>query len=288
MLVLLTGSSGFIGMNILKSLSLKRVMVRLIVRSRPKDNILKKFNNIEKVIVTTDMFSEKQSWLEDSCKDVDTIIHAAWTSDPGANIQSSKNIDSMVGTIKLAEAALKSGVRRFVGLGSCYEYDTSNCKLSINSPINPKTIYGATKLATYLTLSQYFKSHGVEFIWNRIFFLYGEGESKRRLVAYVHQQLSSRQEVELSSGDQIRDYMDVKVAADKIVSFALSQKEGVVNICSGKAVTVRQLVEKIADEYDGRKFLKFGAKERSNTEPDFIVGVPTKRSNISKKYEHRK
>jgi len=276
MLVLLTGSSGFIGMNILKSLSLKRVMVRLIVRSESENNILKKFNNIEKVIVTTDMFSEEQSWLEDSCKGVDTIIHAAWASDPGANIQSSANIDSMIGTIKLAKAAARSGVRRFVGLGSCYEYEFNNDALHVDSPANPHTVYGATKLSTYITLSQYLKTHGIGFLWNRIFFLYGEGESKRRLVAYVRQQLSSQQVAELSSGEQIRDYMDVKVASDKIVGFALSQKKGVVNICSGEAITIRRLVEKVADEYNGRDLLQFGAKERNSSEPDCIVGVPTK------------
>jgi nucleoside-diphosphate-sugar epimerase len=273
--VLLTGASGFVGRHILKSLSLRSVKVRLTVRNEQDKDSLKILSNVEKILITKDLFSESQVWLEGLCAGVDTIMHAAWVSDPGENILSSKNIDAMVGTLKLADAALKSGVRRFVGLGSCYEYDTSKDILSTKSSIGPDTLYGAAKVATYLTLSQYFKTKRIEFLWARIFFLYGEGESDRRLVAYVRKRLSAGQVANLSSGKQIRDYMDVKYAADNIVNFSFSEIQGVVNICSGKPVTVRQLVEEIADEYDGRELLNFGVRDIKDGQSDCIIGVPS-------------
>jgi nucleoside-diphosphate-sugar epimerase len=46
-----------------------------------------------------------------------------------------------------------------------------------------------------------------------------------------------------------------------------------VNICSGEAVTVRQLAERIADEYGRRDLLRFGAKPENSFDPPRVVGV---------------
>ena len=46
------------------------------------------------------------------------------------------------------------------------------------------------------------------------------------------------QEVLLTRGDQVRDFLDVKDAARMIADVALGQQQGAVNICSGDAVTV--------------------------------------------------
>ncbi|HGG63060.1 MAG TPA: NAD(P)-dependent oxidoreductase, partial [Rhodobacteraceae bacterium] len=50
---------------------------------------------------------------------------------------------------------------------------------------------------------------------------------------------------------------------------------GAVNICSGRAITIRQLAERIADEYGRRDLLKFGARPDNLVDPPRVVGVPT-------------
>jgi nucleoside-diphosphate-sugar epimerase len=77
----------------------------------------------------------------------------------------------------------------------------------------------------------------------------------------------------LSSGTQIRDYLDVHEAGQMIVEAALGSVQGPVNICSGMPVTVRQLAERIADEYDRRDLLRFGARADNPVEPPCVVGV---------------
>ena len=134
------------------------------------------------------------------------------------------------------------------------------------------TPYAAAKAAVYLALSQWLPSQGVEFAWCRLFYLYGEGEDERRLVAYIRSRLSAGEKAELSSGNQIRDFLDVKEAARKIVEVALGDRRDAVNICSGIPITVRQLAEKIADEYDRRDLLVFGARPENVVDPPCIVG----------------
>jgi dTDP-6-deoxy-L-talose 4-dehydrogenase (NAD+) len=115
-------------------------------------------------------------------------------------------------------------------------------------------------------------AEGISFAWCRIFYLYGEGEDERRLVPYIRRQLAAGQEV-LLRGDQVRDFLDVKDAARMIADVALGQQQGAMNICSGEAVTVRQLAERIADECGQRELLRIGTKPENAFDPPRVVGV---------------
>ena len=59
-----------------------------------------------------------------------------------------------------------------------------------------------------------------------------------------------------------------------IADTALGTRQGPVNICSGRPVTVRQLVEQIADEYGRRDLLRFGARPDNEVDPPRVVGAP--------------
>jgi nucleoside-diphosphate-sugar epimerase len=58
-----------------------------------------------------------------------------------------------------------------------------------------------------------------------------------------------------------------------IAEVALAEKSGVHNICSGIPITVRQLAEKIADEYGARELLMFGARSDNLVDPPCVVGI---------------
>ena len=113
----------------------------------------------------------------------------------------------------------------------------------------------------------------IEFAWCRLFYLYGEGEDERRLVPYIRSKLKSGLIAELSVGNQIRDFMDVEEAGQMIADIAKSNLQGAVNVCSEVPITIRQLAEKIADEYGRRDLLKFGARPNDIIDPHCVVGT---------------
>jgi dTDP-6-deoxy-L-talose 4-dehydrogenase (NAD+) len=78
----------------------------------------------------------------------------------------------------------------------------------------------------------------------------------------------------LTPGDQVRDFLDVREAADIIADVALGDVCGPVNVCSGVPVTVRALAERIADEYGRRDLLRFGARPYNDFDPPRVVGAP--------------
>ena len=239
---LLTGATGFVGRQVLNVLVEKGKQVRAVIREG-KQHSIDNHSAVVEIITSPDIFSESTDWWVNTCKDVDTVIHTAWYAEPGQYLQSPQNLDCLIGTLQLAKGAVRAGIRRFVGVGTCFEYDLSEGKLAINTPLRPLTPYAGSKAAAYMSLSQCLPQQGVEFAWCRLFYLYGEGEDSRRLVPYLRTKLAAGEPAELSSGNQIRDYLDVRIAAQMIVDVALGNIQGAVNICSGKPLTVRELAE---------------------------------------------
>jgi len=271
-LVLLTGATGFVGRQVLRALGERGAMVRVVIRDEMQGR-LETSACVEKIVTTPDLFVETSAWLAEICRGVDIVLHVAWNVEPGTYLQSAKNIDCLNGTLHLAKAAAQAGVRRFVGIGTCFEYDFTEGMLPIQTPLRPTTPYAEAKAGAFMALSQYLPQQGVEFAWCRLFYLYGEGEDERRLVPYLRAKLRAGEPAELTSGEQIRDYMDVRDAGRMIVEAALGTVQGPVNICSGVPTTIRQLAELIADEYGRRDLLHFGARPNNMVDPPCVVGV---------------
>ncbi|MDX2143330.1 MAG: NAD(P)-dependent oxidoreductase [Rhodospirillaceae bacterium] len=271
-LVLLTGATGFVGRQVLRSLGDLGRHVRLIVRSAKAEKI-KAEPYIESIVTTPNLFSESVEWWAQRCQGVDTVVHVAWYAEPGQYLQSPKNLECLAGTLSLAAGAVQAGIHRFVGVGTCFEYELTGRPLSTNTPLRPTTPYSAAKAAAYFSLSQFFLVQKVSFAWCRLFYLYGEGEDARRLVPHLHAKLAAGQPAELTSGAQVRDFMDVRDAGREIAAVALGEHDGAFNICSGIPITVRQLAEQVADQYGRRDLLKFGARPDNLLDPPHVVGI---------------
>lgn len=269
--ILLTGSTGFVGKQIAKALS--SMNFSTINVCRPGSEIaLQNISNIKKIISSNDIFQEDEFWWEKNCKDVDIVIHNAWYMDDDHK-ESIKNIECLKGSLNLAKGAAKAGVKRFVGIGTCFEYDLTKKVLSVDTPLKPSTNYGAAKAALYIFLSKWLHEQSIEFSWCRLFALYGEGESKKRLTAYIHKQLKKGENAELTSGKQIRDFMNVVEAGKIIADIAIGNKIGPVNVCTEIPMTVRQFAENIAKRYNRLDLLKFGTRSDNPVDPECILGI---------------
>ena len=273
--ILLTGATGFLGKQILDDLNSKNLSIHVICRG--DESFFISYKNVTKIIQTNNFFSESEDWYRNICKKVDIIIHSAWYAEPGKYLESSLNIECLTGTLNFAKAAAEEGVKKFVGVGTCFEYDlTSTDLLDVDSKLNPLFLYSIAKVSTFKVLSKLFNNYEINFLWTRVFYLYGEGEDSRRLVAVLRSKLSKGETVDLTSGNQIRDFMDVKIAGSLIAQASLSNTIGPFNICSGDEISIRELAERIADEYGRRDLLNFGARKDNISDAPYVVGVRTK------------
>ena len=135
--ILLTGSTGFVGKQIAKALANKKMSTIHVCRPG-NEKALKDISKIQKIIKSKDIFQEDEYWWEEQCKDIDIVIHNAWYMDDDHK-ESSKNIDCLKGSLNLVSGAIKAGVKRFVGIGTCFEYDLTKKVLSVDTPLKPST-----------------------------------------------------------------------------------------------------------------------------------------------------
>jgi nucleoside-diphosphate-sugar epimerase len=271
--VMITGAAGFIGRQIIRALDVDGITLIPIVRSSGK-NLFSEVSRVERMIVTPDLFSEDEVWWQAQCRDVDILIHAAWYAVPGKYLQSELNMDCLLGSLRMSRGASKAGVKRIVGIGTCAEYDQSAGVLKVDTPLKPLTPYACAKTALFLGLSNWLPTQSITFAWCRVFYLFGEGEDERRLVPYIRKQLQNGEPAELTSGTQIRDFINVVEAGKKIAAIALSDRTGPFNVSSGVPTTVRQLAEFVADEFGRRDLLKFGARSNNLFDPPCVIGIP--------------
>jgi dTDP-6-deoxy-L-talose 4-dehydrogenase (NAD+) len=77
----------------------------------------------------------------------------------------------------------------------------------------------------------------------------------------------------LSSGDKIRDFLDVAEAGRLIATLAETVQTGVANVCSGRPVTIRDVALEIADRYGRRDLLEFGTATVHPRDPAAVAGI---------------
>jgi dTDP-6-deoxy-L-talose 4-dehydrogenase (NAD+) len=271
--VLITGCTGFVGQQVLRYLSKSKIDLLMVVRD---ENLIPKinFSGPIRVVISKDLFHENNKFWDDVLTGIDTVIHLAWYTEPGKYLSSFNNLSCFSGTLAIANSAVRVGVRKFIGIGTCFEYDLSYRTLSAETPLLPTTLYSACKIATFNALKNLFLDFHIEFSWCRLFYLHGENENVNRLIGYVRSKLKNGDDVMLSEGDQVRDYLDVETVGRLISEISLGTKSGVINICSGVPITVRELVEHVASQYSTGSKLLFGAIDKKPFDPDYIVGVP--------------
>ena len=173
------------------------------------------------------------------------MLHGLQSQD---HITLNRNLDCVRGSLNLAEGCIHAGVKKFVGIGTCAEYDISSDPIPFNGALKADTLYAASKLATYHLLENIFNKHNISFSWCRLFYLFGEGEDQRRLVLNK----LSMVKAELSSGEQIRDFIDVSLVGRIISDIALSNKDGVINVCSGKPKQCANMLLKLLENLTER------------------------------------
>lgn len=274
--ILLTGATGFVGRQVVGALADSGTKITAVVRKGAAVPA-----GLHHVIETDDIFSHTASQWAEMCSRIDSIVHLAWYAEPGKYLHSPLNLSCLAGTVRLAEGAVMAGVKRFVGVGTCFEYALGDDILTTDGRLGPTTPYGAAKAAAWYGLSQYFPSTQTEFAWCRLFYLYGAGEDDRRLIPYLHACMRSGLPAQLTSGNQVRDFMNVGEAGHQIARVGLGEGSGALNICSGIPVTVGEIALSIARRYGRPELVRLGAKADRADDPSFVVGQPSLTPKIS-------
>lgn len=257
--VLVTGAAGFIGSHLLPVLLSEGVEVAALLR--PESDFWRIRHLLPRVTLIDGDLRELSS-AEDAIRDFapGAIIHLAWygvgnryRDDP---LQVTNNLQA---SLALVDLARRVGCAAFVGLGSQAEYGPLSGPVDEDAPTRPTTLYGATKLSTYLLCRQLAAQFGVRFAWLRLFSAYGPADNPGWMIPSLILSLLRRERPSLTEGTQRWDYVFAADTAEAIFRVATTPTaSGVFNLGSGEAHSIRAVVEQIRDQIDPALPLGFG------------------------------
>lgn len=264
MRVLLTGGSGFIGRHVLAGLQARGIDVITLGRtpaSRGADHI--QFD-----LLTDDGLAPILREVQAS-----HLLHLAWETTPGEYWTSSSNIRWTEASMRLVEAFCTSGGEQVIFAGTCaeYDWDYGYCRED-HTPLAPRKLYGASKVATRQFAMALCDQFGVLFSCGRIFFPFGLGESSTRLIPSLVDALSGRRALFAVQADAYRDFMHVHDVAEGFIQLLRSGVGGTYNICSGEPTKLSDLVIRVAEllRVDPAPILNKSPDPQSN--PVLVVG----------------
>lgn len=237
--IAVTGASGFVGRHVLTELL--RHETEIVAVTRDAARLRGLHESIQ--IVEMDIAHPASDCFEQMGQP-DVLIHLAWDGLP--NYKSLHHFETeLPKQYQFLEAMIEAGLQSLLVTGTCFEYGMQSGSLSEETQTKPNNPYGYAKDALRQQLEFLKSVKPFSLAWARLFYMYGEGQPGTSLYPKLKGAVLRGDKVfNMSGGEQLRDYLPVEEVARQIVELAMARRNiGAVNICSGKPISVRRLVE---------------------------------------------
>jgi NAD dependent epimerase/dehydratase len=259
--VLVTGAGGFIGSHLVERLVELGARVRALVRynSRNDWGLLELLpaavkEHLEVVAGDiTDPFGVARALA--GCE---VVFHlAALIAIPYSYTAPSQFVAvNCGGTLNLLEAARQQGAERFVHTSTSETYGTAQyTPIDEKHPLRGQSPYAASKIGADKLAESYYLSFGVPVATIRPFNTYGPRQSARAVIPTIISQALHGELIRLGSLSPVRDLNYVSDTVEGFIKVAESPRAvgEVINIGSGKSVSIGELAGKIVDLLGGNK-----------------------------------
>lgn len=232
--ILVTGSDGFLGSNLVKYLGDKNYNLIGLSKKRSNSQIPKLFGDIVTI---------------SNVKNISTIVHLAAMTDidycqkhPTECFQT-----NVMGLQNMLEIARKND-SKFIFVSSSQIYgNPSTLPVNENMDFNPLSIYATSKICGEYICESYSKTYGLDVIIVRAFSVYGPGSPTYSAVAKIITQIIKNKAIKLGNLKPRRDFLYV---SDMVSALELLMKSNLrgfskFNIGSGTSISIYNLCKKL-------------------------------------------
>lgn len=239
---IVTGAAGFTGCNLVEGLVAAGYFVYCVVRLDSQHN--KRLESLANVkLVYADM-ADYEYLHEQIAEPCDIFFHLAWQ---GGRYDFPVQYQNIEDTLWALEAAKEIGCRRFVCTGSQAEYGPQADIITEETCPHPIDAYGSAKLAACILTRQRAMDIGMEWVWGRIFSLYGRYEPAGRMLPELVASLKAGKDFYMqSNGEQNWDYLNITDGAQALIALGERGKSGeIYNIANGNYKPLKEFIAEI-------------------------------------------
>jgi len=241
MRVLVTGATGFIGNYVVRESLKQGHQVVTTSRNSEKARTYEWFPQVQYIpydlnVVQDDLFQ--------LFREPEVVIHLAWEGLP--NYKEMFHLErNLPNNYLFLKNMIEHGLKSLVVTGTCSEYGMQSGALNEYLEAKPNNPYALAKDCLRKFLEQLQKKIDFDLKWIRLFYMYGMGQNPNSILSQLGAAIEKGDKVfDMSGGEQLRDYLPVERVAEYIVKISMQDKvTGIINCCSGVAISIRKLVE---------------------------------------------
>ena len=262
---MITGSSGFIGKNLVESLLSEYEIIGLS----------KKQKNSKSEHVTKDI----SKITSKDFKNIFCVIHLAAITDLKVckDFPDQCIATNVLGTQKILESARKNNCK-VIYASTSHVYGIPK-KLPINetTSTSPTSMYAGSKLAGEILCESYHKQFDMDISIVRIFSVYGPESSNHYVIPNIVAQLKNSNKIKLGNINSRRDFIFISdvISAFRII---LNNINGfnVYNVGTEKSYSIKQICKKFEKLHGKKIIIKSNLKQNTKFDAKNIVCDATK------------
>lgn len=243
--LLISGTTGFIGKNILKFIKANyETRYKIFLLSSRIDT------NYETILHNNYTFT-KNNFLTKNIDKIDLVLHiGAFTPKSSTEANDIEKSNTNILNTKYLLDNLPNTPSKFIFLSTLDVYGKIETVISESSATNPLTMYGWSKLYCEKMLEVWANENKVILQLLRVGHIYGKGEEAyKKVIPLTIQRLKDGLSPQLyGTGDEKRSFLHVDDMSNLIMkSMELQKFEGVINLCSSNSNTIKEIVEMLIE-----------------------------------------
>ncbi len=277
--ILVTGSGGYIGKHVVKALlDIGQEVIAVDLNNDSVDHRAVKIN-----VSIFDLGENAYKTLNEP----DICLHMAWRN--GFVHNSETHMEDLSCHFTFLKNMINSGVKRVAVMGTMHEIGYWEGTIDENTPCTPLSLYGIAKNALRQSIFQLINNKNTNFYWLRAFYILGDDLRNHSVFSkIIKMEQEDQTAFPFTSGKNLYDFISVDELAKQIaMSITQDKITGIINVCTGKPVSLSDKVNEFIKENHLKIRPQYGAFPDREYDSPGIWGDATKINKIIENFKEQ-